>query len=155
MINVAHIHPMLVHFPIVFFITGVLISGYVLLRKGDLGERSCLVMTGFSALACGITFALAAAFFGDIALDTAVDAGFAAAPLEEHETLAVVTMVIFGALTLIQGFFLRRKLELKNRNGWIFVGVGLLGLVMLLSTAYHGGNLVYELGVNVSGVKPH
>jgi len=154
MINIAHVHPMLVHFPIVLFITAVLISGYVVLRKGDLGERSCLVITGFCALSFGMLFAIGAAFFGDIALDAAVDAGFKVAPLEEHETLAVVTMAIFGILTLLQGFFLWRKHELKNRNAWIFVGVGLLGLVVLLSTAYHGGSLVYDLGVNVKGVIP-
>ncbi len=155
MINIVHIHPMLVHFPIVLFITAMMIDGYILLRQGDLGERGCLVMTGFCALVMGIVFALVAAIFGDIALDAAVNAGFAKAPLEAHETLAFVTMAIFGVLTLLQGISLWHKHALKNRNAWIFVGAGLLGLVMLLSTAYLGGNLVYEFGVNVTGVTPH
>lgn len=98
MINIAHIHPMLVHFPIVLFIAAVMIDGYVLLHNGDLGERGCLVITGFFALTLGILFALGAAFFGDIALDKAVDAGFSVDALEEHETLAVITIVIFGLL---------------------------------------------------------
>jgi len=64
-------------------------------------------------------------------------------------------MTIFGILTLLQGFFLWRKHQLKNMNVWIFVGVGLLGLVVvLLSTAYHGGSLVYDLCVNVKGLIP-
>jgi len=42
------------------------LTAIFLLHKGDLGERGCLVMTGFSALAFGMAFALAAALFGDI-----------------------------------------------------------------------------------------
>jgi len=154
MINITHIHPMLVHFPIVLFITAMVLDGYILSRSGDLGRRDCLVMTGFGALAVGLVFALGAAFFGDIALDKAVDIGFPADPLEEHELLATLTIGVFAVLALVQGFVLWRRQSLTGTRGWLFALVGLAGLGLLISTAYHGGNLVYELGVNVAGVKP-
>ena len=154
MINITHIHPMLVHFPIVLFILAVLMDGYIVSRGGDLGRRDCLVMAGFWTLVIGLVFALGAAFFGDIALDKAVDAGFSADPLEEHELLATVTIAIFGALALAQGFALWRRQAVTGARGWLFLLTGLVGIGVLISTAYHGGNLVYELGVNVAGVKP-
>jgi len=154
MINIAHIHPMLVHFPIVLFITAVVLDAYIISRGSDLGRRDCLVMTAFGALAIGLVFALGAAFFGDIALDKAVDAGFSADPLEEHELLATLTIGIFFVLALVQGFVLWRRRSLTGGRGWLFALAGLAGLGLLISTAYHGGNLVYELGVNVTGVKP-
>jgi len=32
--------------------------------------------------------------------------------------------------------------------------LGLVGVGVLLLTGYHGGNLVYELGVGVKGMQP-
>lgn len=154
MMSITHIHPMLVHFPIVLFIIAVVIDVYILRCKGDLGERNHLTMTGFYALFLGLIFSILAAVFGDIALDAALDRGFSMAPLEEHETLASLTIAIFAFLAAVQSYFLWRRRVLKDGLQWLFVGVGLLGLGVLLSTVYHGGYLVYELGVNVSGVKP-
>ncbi len=143
---------MLVDLPIVLLGIGVFIDVYVLSSKGDLGERGYMVMTGFCALVLGLAFALVAAYFGDIALAAALDTGIAVAPLQEHKKLALVALTIFGALTLAQGFFLWHQHELKYGIKWVLVGVALFGFLVLLSTAYHGGNLVHELHVNMCGV---
>lgn len=154
MINIAHVHPMLVHFPIVLFFLAITIQVVVLMRKGDLAARECLPTTALVALALGLVFALAAAVFGDIALDQAVDLGFPKDPLEEHEDWATVTMFLFGALTLVQLIAWWRGIAVIEKRGWIVAGAGAIGLVLLLSTAYHGGELVYHIGVNVDVVKP-
>ena len=38
MIDITHIHPMLVHFPIVMLITGLVISNYLLFKGDDIAD---------------------------------------------------------------------------------------------------------------------
>ncbi len=154
MIDIAHIHPMLVHFPIVLFLTAIVIDVGVLLRKGDLAARGCLATTGFYSLLFGVGFALLAALFGDIALEQAVAAGFDKAPLEEHEAYAWLTIGVFGVLLALQILARRRPMRLAGGLGWGFVIAAVIGGLVLLVTAYHGGSLVYEVGVNVKSVVP-
>ena len=154
MIDIAHIHPMLVHFPIVFFLTAIVIDGWLVLRGVGLGERRCITQTAFGLLLVGWLFAVAAASFGDMALDKAASAGFPKGPMDEHEDLAGATITLFGLLVVIQGFALWRNFRLAGKAGWLFVVLGLVGVGLLISTAWHGGHLVYDLGVNVGPVKP-
>jgi uncharacterized membrane protein len=79
MVDVAPIHPMLVHFPIVLYLLAVGLQLLDLLRHGDLSTNHCL-----GPLLLAATTAAVAAFFGDIALDHAIERGFPAAPLESH-----------------------------------------------------------------------
>jgi uncharacterized membrane protein len=102
----------------------------------------------------GVVSALVAAGFGDIALDAAVDKGFSKPPLEEHEELAGITIAIFGVLAVIILGALWKKIQLTGAKAIVFLIVTLAGVGMLLSTAYHGGELVYIKGVNVEVVKP-
>jgi len=154
MIDIAHIHPMLVHFPIVLFILAAAIDIAVLFRQGDLAARACLATTGFYSLLFGVGFALLAALFGDIALEQAVAAGFDKAPLEEHEAYAWLTIGVFGVLLALQILARRRGMRLSGGSGWGFVIAVIVGVLVLLVTAYHGGSLVYEVGVNVKSVAP-
>ena len=154
MIDIAHIHPMLVHFPIVLFILTVALEFLIMIRGGDLAGRDCLPRVALSALLLGTISAIAAASFGDMALDKAVALGFPKAPLETHETLGLTTMWIFIVLSLVQLWAWWRRLSLANGRGWALAVFGLAGVGVLLIAAYHGGELVYGLGVNVAPVKP-
>ena len=155
MIPITEIHPMLVHFPIVLWISSEFIAVCVLLTGGDLSSgRQHWSLTAFLALLAGIAFAILAAFFGDIALDHAVAAGFPAGPLETHETFAIITICVFGLHGLIRLLAIARRYSLSGLRGWLFELPGLIGIVLLIITAYLGGELVYHLGVNVAAV-PH
>lgn len=154
MIDITHIHPMLVHFPIVLFLTTVVIQLIVIIRKGDLASRNCLPLISLAAIWIGVGMAILAAFFGDIALDAAVDKGFDKAPLEEHEGLAGFTIVIFSLIALIHGYSVWRRKVLTGARAGALLIASVVGVGVLISTAYHGGNLVYEVGVNVTPVKP-
>ena len=155
MIPIEHIHPMLVHFPIVLFTLALCIdTGLVFMLRGDLSARRCLPLTGLAALGIGLLFAVLAAVFGDMALDIAVDKGFGRDPLEEHEGLAGATITLFGLLALVQIIAAWRSIPLDGNRGKAFVGVMAIGFLLLVSTAYHGGELVYGLGVNVAHVTP-
>ena len=61
MIDLVHIHPMLVHFPIVLFLVAIAVQLLTLVRGGDLSERACLPSIGSVALILGALAALAAA----------------------------------------------------------------------------------------------
>jgi uncharacterized membrane protein len=154
MIDTAHVHPMLVHFPIVLFPLAVGLQLLVLLRGGDLAANACLANTALAMLVLGAVAAVAAAFFGDVALDQAVALGFAAAPLETHATLGISTMsamIALSAVHLATRWFHGR---LSGARGWLMLAVAVAGVGLLIVTAYFGGDLVYGLGVNVQAVKP-
>lgn len=154
MINLEHIHPMLVHFPIVLLLLAVLIDFLVLTRKGDLAANSCISTSGFYALLLAAIAAIAAAVFGDIALDKAIELGFDKAALEEHEELGLTTLWVMLGLASWQLLARWRHMRLSGTIGWLFFAIALAASGILLTAAWHGGELVYSLGVNVAPVHP-
>ena len=150
MISINEIHPMLVHFPIVFWITAEVIAVSILIRKGDLGARKHWPMSVLYCLLAGSAFAGLAAFFGDTAMENAVAAGFNAAPMETHETFAIITLTIFSLHTLGRLLAIWRRYPLMGLRGWLVEVPGFIGLALMFVTAYLGGGLVYHLGVNVA-----
>jgi uncharacterized membrane protein len=154
MISIALVHPMLVHFPIVLLITACSLDIIVLLIKKDLANRQCLPLVALSALLLGTLSAGIAAIFGDIALDKAISLGFPRGPLETHETLALITIAVFSVHCLLRLLALWRRIPLRGRIGWVSALPGMVGVVLLISTAYYGGELVYHYGVNVATALP-
>lgn len=154
MIDIVHIHPMLVHFPIVLLPLSALLYLLAAIRGDDLGSRRGLSLLALLCLVAGVLTALLAAAFGDVALDAALDKGFDEAPLEAHEEMAGPTIIVFGLLLLAQAFALWKAIPLKGGRAWLLTVGAVVGVGLLLTTAYHGGQLVYELGVNVAPVKP-
>jgi len=152
MIPITEIHPMLVHFPIVLWLSAEAIAVVVLMRGGDLSARGQWPITARYSLLAGTALAALAAFFGDIALDHAVAAGFPAGPLEIHETVAIITLSIFALHSGLRFLAVWRHYPLAGLRGWLAELPGLIGIVGLLATAYLGGELVYKLGVNVAAV---
>jgi uncharacterized membrane protein len=152
MIDPAHIHPMVVHFPIVLLMLAVAVQWLVLIRGGDLSAHDCLSNLTLATLALGALSAVVAAFFGDVALDKAVALGFPAGPLETHEAFGITTMSVFLAITAVQAFAWWRGIGLSGRRGWILASIGTVGVILLVVTAFFGGHLVYEIGVNVRAV---
>ena len=154
MFSIALVHPMLVHFPIVLLITATAIDMILLLLKKDLTSRQCLPMIPLTALLLGTLAAGIAAIFGDIALDHAISLGFPPGPLETHETFAFITIAVFSVQCLLRLLSLWRRYPLKGYIGWVSELPGIAGVVLLIFTAYFGGELVYHFGVNVAAVSP-
>jgi len=65
MIPITEIHPMLVHFPIVLWLSAETIAVVVLLRGGDLSARQHWPAVALYSLLAGTAFALIAALFSD------------------------------------------------------------------------------------------
>jgi len=154
MIDINHVHPMLVHFPIVLFMAAVALQFLALIRGGDLAAAECLPRVALGALLIGTAAAALAAVFGDIALEHAVDIGFRKDYLEEHEELGFATLWVFVALSVLHLGARWRHISLTRDKGWTLAVAGLAGVVLMVVAAAHGGELVYELGVNVTPVKP-
>ena len=148
MIDLSHIHPMLVHFPLALLPLAVLLQWWLLVTgktqfSRDRGARGVLGLIVVAALG-----ALAAAAFGDMALDIAIDHGVPEVRLEDHEELGETTAWLLLGLAVVQGWFYATENRAKVINLLMTLGsTAVLGV--LLATAYHGGELVYKLGVNV------
>lgn len=90
---------------------------------------------------------VAAAIMGDWAEVAAEKAGIAESMIETHETLAFVTLGIFGVLLL-------GRLVWRNRFMWktivpYFLNAA-IGLGTLSATGHYGGDLVHEQGAGVA-----
>jgi uncharacterized membrane protein len=152
-IDIAHIHPMLVHFPLALFPVAIGAQLLAMLRGHDLFGRSCLSSTAMTLLALAAAGAVVAAVFGDMALDKALDAGVQMATMEDHEELGQLSAVLLSVLA-VAGLWLYRKAGSSLVVSRLFVVACLVVLVVLLTTAWFGGQLVYEHGINVL-VSPH
>jgi uncharacterized membrane protein len=150
--DAAHIHPALVHFPIVLIIFGVVGDLVLLLRSQSLTGPGCLSRMAAGAVLCGAAFSVPTAFIGDMAFDQAVSLGFPQGPLLQHHHLGIATTVILVTLATVRAFAWLKGYKLTGRAGWIYWGFSLLALGVLVATAFFGGHLVYDLGVNVA---PH
>jgi uncharacterized membrane protein len=148
MIELSHIHPMLVHFPLAMLPLAVAIQWWLMLRGRlqfgrDCGASTVLVLVVVAALG-----ALAAAAFGDMALDIAIDHGIPEARLENHEDLGETTAWLLLGLAALQIWFYVTENSTKLINVVMtLVSTAVLGV--LITTAFFGGELVYKLGVNV------
>ena len=149
MVPIQHIHPILVHFPIVLIYTLAAIDLVALAGGSAVTRRSGAgTISTFVALAAGV-FSLGTWFFGGLALDHAEAAGFSSDIAEIHESLGGITAIAF----LIWGL-VRLALWIRNREfRAVTIAIPLIeiaGTMLVTATAYYGGLLVYELGVNVA-----
>lgn len=149
MVPIQHIHPILVHFPIVLIYTLAAIDLVALAGGSAVTRRSGAgTISTFVALAAGV-FAVGTWIFGGLALDHAEAAGFSSDIAEIHESLGGITAIAF----LIWGL-VRLALWIRNREfRAVTIAIPLIeiaGTMLVTATAYYGGLLVYELGVNVA-----
>jgi uncharacterized membrane protein len=146
---IEHIHPMIVHFPIVLVIMAALFDLWALTLARPVGDTPIArnLATAMTAGA-GIT-AVAAYFFGDMALDVAMSRGFTDAQLESHEGWGTTTAIALSAIALVRLVMWRRRLDRKRGGAMLATAMSLAAVFLVAVTAYFGGHLVYDLGVNI------
>lgn len=143
------IHPMIVHFPIVLAILAVLFDLWAVTLAKPGGGAFASLQPGTLMLAGAGLAAIAAYFFGDMALDVAVSRGFAEAQLETHEGWGTATVIVLAMIGLVRWIMWRRQLDRSSKGAALAMVLGMTAVVMVSVTAYFGGQLVYDLGVNV------
>jgi len=148
--SIAHIHPMLVHFPIVFFLSLAALDTIATLRgvpvtgRGGIGNVSTSL-----ALLAGL-FAIATYIFGDMALEYAEASGFHSDVAEIHESLGLATAAAFAIWAIVRVVAWWRNSRLSGGGAFVLSLVELAGAGIVIATAYYGGQLVFNLGVNVA-----
>ncbi len=150
MLPIEQLHPIVVHFPIVFFLTLAALDIFALIRNAALDGRGAIanLSAGLAVLA-GLA-AVVAYSLGDEALEVAVASGVPEASLETHELLGTTSAIMLAVWGLARAYIWWRQLPLgKARAGGIVLVELAISLLVIL-TAYYGGQLVYELGVNVT-----
>ncbi|MGB8274319.1 MAG: DUF2231 domain-containing protein [Alphaproteobacteria bacterium] len=155
MLRLEAIHPIMTHFPIVFVLTLAAFDTLVLMVGRGIGGRSAVanVSAGLAVLT-GIG-AAAAYLFGDAAYDIAIEKGFPESALETHQILGTTAAAVLALWALIRAFLWWRGAALAGGRSRAVAGIEIAAAVLILVTAYFGGHLVYELGVNVAVVNPH
>jgi uncharacterized membrane protein len=137
MFNTAHLHPIIVHFPIATIIVGFLADIVSLFFK----DEKCLSKTGFYLMLTGTIAAIAAWSSGHLFTDPPTDGEFVKV-FTRHETGATITMIL-----MIIGSFFRTWLVIKKREEsplkWIAFSIYLLAVVTITYTGYMGGTMVY------------
>lgn len=150
MIPVQHIHPMLVHFPIVLVFVLAAFDLIATARGASVTGRSIAGNISTAVAVGSAIFAVATWYFGGLALDHAEAGGFSSDVAEIHESLG---MTVAGALSVwaaIRTFMWWRDMRASGVVKFAMPVVALAGAGLVTVTAYYGGLLVYELGVNVT-----
>jgi uncharacterized membrane protein len=145
-----HIHPMIAHFPIVLALLALAFDLWWLARGRAAAAPLIRLRTGTVLLALGAAAAVVAYLFGDMAYDIAVSKGVAAATLETHEDWGTATTLVYVASALVRLFLWWRRLDEKPAGIALAIALAAVVAGMVVITAYFGGHLVYDLGVNVS-----
>ncbi len=144
-----HIHPMIVHFPIVLALVALAFDLWWLARGRTAAAPLIRLRTGTVLLALGAVAAVVAFIFGDMAYDIAVSKGVPEATLETHEGWGTTTMVVYLVVAAVRLFLWWRGLDQRPAGIALAVIASATVAVMVVITAYFGGHLVYDLGVNV------
>ncbi|MDD6211246.1 MAG: hypothetical protein PUB21_11655 [Bacteroidales bacterium] len=135
MFNVAHIHPMLVHFPIALGLLGWLLAAVALVRRSSF---PCGEIILYFAVLSAIAAASAGAFFTpDFTVPKLMEAK------NIHSTFAGITVTMFCVAGVFYiGRHLFKKYSVLFRNiGFVFYS---LAAVFVAVTGYFGGVLVYN-----------
>ena len=145
--DLAHLHPAFVHFPISLSIVATSFLGWGLWKKSAFAVRAGLVLlctAGVLAVPAYITGQVARAVLEDSPL-------FAVAGLlaDRHEDLGLASLAALIALGAMSGVLLWKDPEGKERP-WGLWALALASTLLVCATAWVGGRLVFELGVGVS-----
>ncbi len=135
-------HPVFVHATVAFLIVGGMVEAYGIGRRREAAERfgGVLVVLGTASLVP----ALVAGFLAENSL-TLSPAGSEA--VADHERLGLLVFGVFVPLLLMKAWGRGRPPE-----GWrgLYAAALLVGVGLTVAAAYHGGFMVYELGVGVA-----
>jgi uncharacterized membrane protein len=136
MLDLTHVHPMVVHFPIAIIMVGFLadITGLLFMRD------KCLTKMGLYLETLGALAALVAFGTGHLLTgDTIDDAGHAG---EMHELFATLTVIAILVAVLFRIFLVIRKKD-ETQMKFLALGLFFLAFCFVAVTGYFGGLVVY------------
>ena len=144
MIDVTHLHPMIVHFPI-----ALLISGFGFDVAGLFINRDAFTKAGFYLLLIGAVGTIAALLSGEAAGEGVAEQGPLKIALERHEVAAEITVWLAATTASLRVILVL----IKKYKGYFMAGIVALYFATVVAvglTGHYGGKLVYE---NAAGVQ--
>lgn len=138
MFNTAHLHPMIVHFPVALITVGFIAEVVSLFFKSE----KCLSKTGFYLMVLGTLAAIAAWSSGQL-FTSEPSQGEIVNVFEKHETGALITMILMIIGSTFRIWMVMQKKE-ETKLKWIAFGFYLLGFAAVTYTGFMGGTMVYN-----------
>jgi uncharacterized membrane protein len=138
MFNTAHLHPMLVHFPIALITVGFFAEVISLFFKSE----KCLSKTGFYLMLIGTLAAIAAWSTGQLFTNEPTQ-GAILSIFEKHETGAFITMLLMIIGSALRIWLIIKKKE-ETQLKWVAFGFYFLGFAAVTFTGFMGGTMVYN-----------
>lgn len=138
MFTTAHLHPMIVHFPIALITFGFIADVFSLFFKSE----KCLSKTGFYLMVIGGLAAIAAWGTGHLFTDEPTQ-GAILDIFEKHKTGGLITMIliVIGSAFRIW-LVLKRKEETQLK--WVAFGLYFLAFAAVGFTGFLGGIMVFN-----------
>lgn len=138
MINTAHLHPMIVHFPVALIIVGFMAEVGALFFKNE----KCFSRTGFYLLILGALAAVAAWTTGQLFTDHPSE-GDIVSIFEKHEDGAFITMTLMILAAALRSYLVITKKEETNLK-WAAFGLYAMAFIAVSFTGFMGGTMVYD-----------
>jgi uncharacterized membrane protein len=139
-IELSRLHPMFVAFPLALLIVSVLLDWMARWKPSLLSSARLMLFLGtLGAIVATITGVVAHLPYEGTAVIAFID---------QHEMSALLTRLLFLALSIWRALMLRRGKEVGGT--WLYAALSLAGLIALVVTGWLGGNLVFGHGVGVS-----
>ncbi len=138
MLNTAHFHPMIVHFPVALILAGFLADVVFLFFR----KEKCLSKAGLYLMVLG-TLGAGAAFLTGHLFTVEPTEGAILEVFEPHETFALVTLILITIGTLLRIGFLILKKEGPVYT-WTIFGLYLAAAASVAVTGFLGGSMVFD-----------
>jgi uncharacterized membrane protein len=139
------IHPIIIHFPIVFYIIY-----FVLDVAGVLTGKESMTKPALAFLFLAILFSLAAVLTGNIEAQKINEVSIQNSGLQKainnHELFSSLFVWLCASLFFYRFYTIKKNKNLLY-NKLIILFFSIIGFVLIVTTAYYGGQLVYEFGV--------
>jgi len=143
-----NVHPMLVHFPIAMFITGLFFDFVKFFWKKDWLHIVVTALFVFAALSALVTY-----FSGKQAIDIVSVPMRAELTASNHADWGLYTLLYFSLFAAIRAFLFWKELDRKRAVAILLFCGSLAGAALISKTADLGAKLVYKYGVGVQKAK--
>lgn len=141
--DLTHLHPMIVHFPI-----ALLIVGFLFEIAGAITKRESFTQTGFYLLILGALGVIAAFITGSQAGSGITEEGALKQALENHEEAATLTIWIVSIAVAFRIALVLLK-KFKGVLKMVSLALFLIAVLAIARTGYYGGELVYKHAAGV------
>lgn len=141
--DLTHLHPMIVHFPIALLIVGFLFD-----IAGSITKRESFTQTAFYLIILGALGVIAAFITGDQAGSGITEEGALKQALENHEDAATLTIWIVSIAAAFRIALVLLK-KFKGVLKMVSLALFLIAVLAIARTGYYGGELVYKHATGV------